>query len=245
MPRVLLTRPQKDSELLAEEVAELGYGGVIEPLLILKPTFELPPDLTDIQAIMLTSAHALSFLDRASYSVAGLLHYPCFCVGSSTAAAATKFGFQSVHDAEGDGLALAARIKASLFPAKGKILHIAAHALDRSSRDEIVKSGFNILNWTTYTADTATTLSPMVLRMFREGTLDAILLFSTRTAETLKRLIVQHGLETCCKSVIALGISDSVAEAAGDFPWRRRIAASLPTEDAVLQRLQDIMSEVS
>lgn len=244
MRRVLLTRPQQDSLQLAARLQRLGIESVIEPLLLLKPVATNLPELNRTQAVMITSAHALDFIDRTRCENQKLFTLPCFCVGTNTAAAAKAFGFQTVHDASGDGLALAQQIKRSLDAKKSNLLHIAGRDVDSRGRDELEKAGFSVTVWTTYAAEAATSLSPNTQSLFRENKLAAVLLFSARTAETLTKLLIQQGLETCCKDVIALGISDRVTEALGALPWRRRIAALLPTEDAVLQSLQDNLSEV-
>jgi uroporphyrinogen-III synthase len=241
MPVVLLTRPKEDSEKLARKLAELGYDSVIEPLLTLQSAPTPPPDLKNLQAVMLTSPHALDFLDRRMCETSGLFKLPCFCVGASTASAAQSFGFESLHDSAGDGLALASHIKSMLDSARGDILHIAGRDTDSRGREALERWGYIVRAWTTYAAETSSALSSITQSRFREAKLDAVLVFSARTAATLNTLIVRHRLEACCRSVIALGLSDTVLEALRDLPWRLLDAAPTPSEVTVLQRLQELL----
>jgi uroporphyrinogen-III synthase len=239
MPSILLTRPQADSEHLAHQIAKLGYDGAIEPLLSILPVVTPRPDIANLQAVMLTSAHALDFLDRAQAET--LFNYTCFCVGAHTAAAAELFGFQKTLTAAGDGSALANQMKQTLNPKAGAILHIAGRDTDSRGREELLQAGFAVRPWITYVAETSQALSATTLRLLHARQLDAVLLFSTRTAETLTHLIRHHNVETCCETMIALGISEAVRKALSPLPWRLTEAAPLPTEDAMLERLQKLL----
>jgi uroporphyrinogen-III synthase len=244
MPSVLLTRPQKDSEQAARRLTQLGYECVIEPLLTIRPVSTPAPALDNPQAVMITSAHALDCLDRAVCASAGLLRLPCFCVGPASGAAAEAFGFASVHETAGDGGQLAQKIRQTLDAKNGDILHIAGRDIDSKGRDELERSGYAVRIWVVYAADLAEALSPATVGLWREQKLDAALLFSTRTAATLKTLVLRHGLEACCAGVIALGISEAVLTALDGLSWRRLDAAPSPTEDAVFQRLQTLLPPV-
>ena len=65
--------------------------------------------------------------------------------------------------------------------------------------------------------------------------------FSVRTAETLAALLRQNGLEACCASLIAIGISEAVTDAVKPLPWRKDQAAAAPNERAMIERLQALI----
>lgn len=247
MPCVLLTRPQKDSEELARHLKTRGYETVIEPMLVIKPVVAVPPDFRNLQAVMVTSRNALDVLNRTMCVNAGIFDLECFCVGSRTAAAAKAFGFQKVNNADGDGLALAGRMAAKLDPGKGDILHIAGHDTDSRGGRELENSGFGVRAWEVYIAEAAKAFSAPAVQSLRDARLDAVLVFSVRTAETLRALLQKSQTEACCQSITAIGISDAVLSVLEGLPWRGLAAAPRPTEEAVLQRLQELIpvSEVS
>lgn len=237
MRRVLLTRALHDSALLARELERWGYKPLVEPLLNILPIHVPMPDLAGVQAVMFTSAHAFDYL---AYDPV-LCRLPCFCVGAHTAKAANEFGFILVEHTEGDGAILANTMIQKLKPDNGTLLHIAGRDTDSRGRDRLQEKGFHVKIWATYYAETSSAFTPATIQQFREGSITAVLLFSTRTTETCVKLIRAHGLEDCCQNVTALTISDTVAQAAGAVPWHGLIVARQPTQDALLQSLQKFL----
>ena len=238
MPRILLTRPRDDSETLARRLAALGYDSLVEPLLVIKKSDAPPPDMRDAQAVLATSAHAFDFFHTPYPELLGL---PCYCVGPRTAAAAKKAGFAKVIDADGDGEELAGQVAASLDAGKGDLLYLSARDTDGGMEGVLLERGFSLNPWVLYAAEPAADFSFAAIAAFRDKSLDAVLVFSARTAETLERLILKHRLEDACKNVIALGISDAVRQRLQKLPWRRLDAAPHTTEEAAVRRLQDIL----
>ena len=239
--RILLTRPREDSERLAQRLQQSGHQCVNEPLLTITPMVTPTPDLKNVQAVMLTSANALAFLKASDHS--DLLKLSCYCVGTSTAEAARAFGFSKAVDVSGDGLALARYIAAKLQPSDGRILHITGRDSDKRSYDILQNAGFAVQSWITYAAETATSLTPATLDLWQRGDIDGVLLFSTRTAATLKTLVLQHELQSCCKKMFAIGMSGMVIAALSDLPWRQTKAALEPTEDSLLEQVTTILPE--
>lgn len=241
MPTVLLTRPQDGSEELARALKQLHYQTALEPLLTIQPVRSPLPDWQNLQAVMATSAHAFDFLDRAVCETHGFFTRPCVCVGSATAKAARDFGFFQVVDSHGDGLALAQTIRDRFDPEAGGLLDLRGRDADNRGREELQKAGFVLHPWVLYVAEAATDLTPEAVALLRENRCDAVLVFSTRTAETLRNLLLKHSLEASCTNVIALGISDAVLLPLKTLPWRRLEAAPHPSEKAVLQLLQKLL----
>lgn len=240
MVSVLITRPQTASEALAEILQQHGYEGVIESMLAIKSTDMPPPDLSEIQALMITSANALTALGSGDYETESLLHYPCFCVGPRTEAQARLFGFTKTYSSASDGAALARLIDQTLFNKKKSILHMAARDTDSKAHNELTTLGFAVRSWPIYRAEPAESLSPPLIKLLQQKKIDAALVFSVRTAETLVKLIKQHALETCCNQLVAIGLSQAVIDALLPLNWHKTAAAETPTEDAVIKCLAEI-----
>lgn len=241
MPSVLITRPQTAAEFLAQQLQDRGYEGVIEPMLHIQSTDMPQPDIADIQALMITSANALTALDIGSYEVEGLLNIPCFCVGPRTAEKANLFGFRKTYNSSSDGEALAQLISQSLPNKKKAILHVAGRDTDSKAHDALQSLGFTVARWPIYQAVVATELNPYTIKRLREQRLDAVTVFSVRTAETLKALLLKHGLEACCQRLIAIGLSNAVRDVLAPLTWRDLVAAPQPTEESVLDCLTEIL----
>ena len=240
MPTILLTRPLKASRRLADELRRLGCDGVIAPMLKIAPTL-LPSPTNVFGALMITSGNSLDVLDPNAAALYALLDLPCFCVGTRTAERAQDFGFRDVRDAAGDGAALAQRIRADLPQLDKPILHIGGRDIASAAEAELNAAGHVVIPWLVYAAEPASEIPSDVTRALRAQQLDAALFFSTRTAAVFRDLICRDGLEACCKSLIAVGISASVTDALASLPWRLLTASVAPTEESVLQRLQEVL----
>ena len=234
---VLITRPRAASEKLAGELKRHGFASAIEPLLAIEPLAAALPEMADVHAVMITSANAPKALEAGDYEIDNLLGLPCFCVGPRTGEGALAFGFRNVHSASGDGTELARKISAAL-PKGQSVLHIAAQDIDAKARDEMERMGYKVIIWPVYAAVPVSGLTERTIRQLEQQKLDAIVVFSTRTAQVLKGLLSQHALEACCESLSAIGLSAAVTGVLRPLPWRELIAAPAPTEDAVIACLK-------
>jgi len=237
MPTILITRPQAASELLAEALAEQGYDGLIEPLLTIRSTDVPSPEVKEIQAIMITSANALTALDKGSYDTDGLLGLPCFCVGPRTAERAAQFGFRRTYYSTSDGQALAELITKTL-PKKDKaILHIAGRDVDSKGQEDLTAAGFSVSLWPIYEAIPAMQLSPHIITKLKGREIDAVLLYSARTAETFLKLLQHHKLTHVCADLVAVGLSAAITDLLAQQMWKKSLTAASPSETSVLECL--------
>ncbi len=240
MASILITRPQASSETLAAELKRHGYECVIEPLLTIIPDIALRP-AGNHQAVLVTSGNALDALGKSNIDISALLDLPCFCVGPRTAVKAAALGFRTTYAASGDGAVLA-QLVAQKLPHKNRpLLHIAGNDVDSKAYDQLRIMAFTVVAWPVYAAIAAAKLTPQAIARLEEGKLDAVLVFSARTAVTLKSLLRQHGLEACCERLIAIGLSEAVTDVLKSLPWRKLIAAPVPTEDAAISCLKEAL----
>lgn len=238
MPSILITRPRATAKVLAQELEQLGYQAVIEPLLEIKPLSSSRP-AGAFDDVMITSANALAALDQRREEITDLFTLPCFCVGTRTAGKASSFGFQQVQNMDGDGAELARFVAKSLVK-KSKILHIAGSDIDNKAQQELEKQGHQTSVWPVYEAVPVKSLTAAAAGKIKAKQIDAILVFSPRTAETLAKLLKQHALEACCPQLAAICLSPAVAAALKPFSWRRLAAASAPAEQDVIALLQEV-----
>jgi len=209
---------------------------LVSPMLqVVSLPVDLPPP-DKIQAILITSSNAL----EAGQNLAALFDRPCFCVGERTAARALAAGFRKVHSAASDGMELAQLITASLSGRNSGILHIAGLAVDSRAQDELARRGHRVHVWPVYAARPVMALSEHTTSLLKRQSLDAVLFFSSRTAEIFRALVDKNGLNPCCRGLTAIGLSETVIENLRTFPWKHLVAAAMPTEDAVIDCLQQV-----
>jgi len=201
----------------------------IEPLLTIEP---LPATLTldGVQAIAVTSAHAAPALGAAR-------HLPVFAVGAASAAAARAAGCMRVVSADGDAASLARLIVASCRPDGGAILHLCGTEVRAGLAEALGEAGFRVLRQVVYRATPAQALSAPTRSALREG-IDAVLLFSPRTALIFCELALRHGLERCLGATDACCLSAAVAQSCRKLAWRCVRIAARPDQDALVELLE-------
>lgn len=234
--RVLITRPREDAEPLAIELSRRGVDSLVEPLLEIEPVVpDEPLPLDGAQGLLFTSANGV----RAFAETSDRRDIAAWCVGPASAAAARRTGFRRVESADGDVLALASIIAAKLDPAAGHLLHVAGATLAGDLAGGLRAKGFDCRRVTLYRAVPAKRFSPAAEAALRSGSLDAVTLFSPRTAEAFARLVTDAGLTSVLGRVTAYAISEQAAARAAALPWARIRIAPQPDQSGILALLTE------
>ncbi len=236
--RALVTRPEEDAAPLAAALGERGIDVTLEPLLAIRPLAEAPIDLTDVQALLFTSANGVrSFAELAgARGLAGWRALPAFAVGNATAAAAHSAGFARVESAAGDVVALARLAAERLDPKAGALFHAAGSAVAGDLAGLLKQAGFTLRREMLYEARPADQLSPATVTNLSNGWFDLVLFFSPRTAATFATLAraAGEGAVNGCGKAAALCLSQAVATSARELPWREVQVAARPELTALL-----------
>jgi len=233
MSRILVTRPQDEAAAVARELQALGHQPVIEPLLTMVWLDGPEPDLTQVQALLVTSANGVRALARRTPR----RDIPVLAVGGATAKAAAKAGFARIDSAAGDVEALAELVLQRCHPAAGPLFHAAGSVVAGDLGGRLGAAGFTLQREVLYEAHTAEHLSEATAALWHEGGLDGVLLFSPRTAGQLVRLVESAGLGPGASRISAHCLSAAVARAAAPLPWRAVLTAERPDQDALLATL--------
>ena len=233
--RVLVTRPLPDAEAFAAELAARGHEAVIEPLLKIEPAPDaaLPMDLDAFQALLITSTAGL----RAFAALTERRDLPVFAVGGASAAAAKDAGFARVESAGGDVDDLIRLVRARLTPEEGVLLHAAGSVVAGDLKGSLEAAGFTVTRAVLYTAETAAELTAAGQAALREGRVDAVAVFSPRTAETLVKLLRDAGLAEASGRLWALCLSQAVAAKLEQLTWAGFAVATRPETGALLDAL--------
>jgi uroporphyrinogen-III synthase len=231
---VLITRPRARAEDLARQLEAYGDTVLIEPLLTIEPIAEAIPDLAGVQAIVLTSANAVPALSEPAKGL------PVFAVGEATAAAARRAGCATVVSADGAGADLARLIARRCHPDRGILLHLSGEKVRPEMTQALAAAGFGLRRQAVYRAEAATTLLPDTTAAFRRRQIDAVLLFSPRTARILVDLARKHDLEASLETVSAICLSAAVAKPCRELVWDDIYLAACPTRSALLEALEAV-----
>jgi len=236
--RLLITRPAEDAEPLARRLRAMGHSPSVEPMLDMVWLDGPAPDLEDVQALLFTSANGV----RAFVRRTDRRDRPVYAVGDATARAAREAGFDSVESASGDVYALAELVGGRGRPEAGVLLHVAGTTVAGDLSGLLGSKGFTVRREAMYEALPSAVLGRETAAALAEGGIDAVLIFSPRTARSFVRLLRGAGLLDRCRTVDVLCLSPAVAEAARtcdaeQVPWKSVQVAERPEQDSLLALL--------
>jgi uroporphyrinogen-III synthase len=213
--KLLVTRPEPGASATAARLAAMGYEPVVLPCLNIRTTTPRLPEHP--AALIVTSGQAVPALP------AMLHHLPAFCVGDATATKMRQAGFTRVESASGNSEDLARLVTAR----RVKGLHLLAvgerHGLALASK--LREAGIPVLRRKVYTVTPARHLPEPVAKALEAGEVAGALFYSAETARAFARL---HPPGTA--GITAYAISEMVADALQDLPWKQIRAAVAPTE---------------
>lgn len=229
---VLVTRPREQAATTARLLETMGHRVLIDPVLEIRPV-PLPAfELAGVAAVALTSAnaaHALAGIDAA---------LPVYAVGGATAAAARANGAGRLRVAGGDGAALVELIVRQLTPSAGAILHLAGAEVREELAEALADAGFTYRRATVYAAMPADGLADATRDALAAGRLDAVLLFSPRSAALWAGLVREAGLAGAVRRIVAVCLSEAVAAALAPLAFKEVRIAAARDQKALLRCLE-------
>lgn len=258
--RILITRPAEDGAEIAARLAAMGHQGMVAPLLVPRYDDAPPPDLTGIQAILITSANGVRALvhwihgpaspfarsaqkgevaeaieaqPRGSEGRRGIFNIPIFAVGPQTSAMALGAGFTDVRNADGDAHALARCTAGWTAPDKGALLHVCSRQAPGTLAGLLAEAGFDVRRAPLYRIEAAADLPETALAALRERRLDAAMFFSPRSAAVFRDCLLHHD-GALAAPLTGLCISAPTAAVLAPLAFAALRVAERPNQDAIL-----------
>ncbi|HLI10269.1 MAG TPA: uroporphyrinogen-III synthase [Alphaproteobacteria bacterium] len=220
---------------MAAALGARGIDCIVEPLLTIRQLATPALPLEGVQALLFTSANGVrAFAAREEHR-----SHPVFAVGERTAEVARSCGFAEVAAAQGTVEDLAALVRSRLDPQRGALFHGAGAVRKGDLAALLAPAGFELRRVVLYEAVPAEALSSPTIAAIEARRLDAVLLFSPRTARTFVSLAGAAGIAGRCAQLAALCLSPAVGEAARGLPWRDIRIAARPEQGALLELLGD------
>jgi uroporphyrinogen-III synthase len=207
--RLLLTRPEPDTQRTAAALRAKGHDVITAPLLRIEPAADAQIGEGPWAAILITSvnaAHAIAAHARG----APLRALPVFAVGRRSAEAMAAAGFADVTSADGNVSDLVQLVAARLPPA-ARLLYLAGEDRAGDLAGELRAHGFVVETTMVYRAIAATGLPPAAADALASG-IDAVLHFSRRSAEAYVDAARAAGMATSALKPIHFCLSAQVAE---------------------------------
>lgn len=223
--RVVVTRPQADSERTAVALEALGHEVLVAPLMRIEP---VAVDLAGTwSAIVITSANALQAVPATADGVKPL---PVFAVGDRSAEAARRAGFAEVSSANGDIKGLVRLVAARAVGAKAPLLYLAGEDRAGDLVAQLAARGIEAEMKVVYRI-VAEVFPPVLAAALESGDVDAVLHFSRRSAELFAEGARASGVAGPAEDVRHLCLSAQVAE---PLAGANRVTVAARPEEAAL-----------
>jgi uroporphyrinogen-III synthase len=222
------TRPRDDSTFFANELAPYGIDSIIGPVLHIAPK-PIPQLYTSPTALLITSRHATHAL---AVMPAQWRTLPAYCVGHATARAVADHGLTHIISGKLDVQSLLPRLAGEL-PSGSNLLYFAGDETRPEVKTMLGARGITVTMVVVYHAMAEHHLSREVGAALAAGTINAVALFSPRTARITCDLMEKAGLADAARTMTAYCFSANVAQDAARLPWASIQTCSAPNRRAM------------
>ncbi|HZL40576.1 MAG TPA: uroporphyrinogen-III synthase [Pseudolabrys sp.] len=232
--RVVVTRPQADSERTAAALRARGHEVLVAPLLQVEP---MATDFGDgWGGIIITSANAPGAI--AGHAARDkLTKLPLYAVGQRSADAARAAGFSNVISAGGDVRDLVRLIAARRADAAVPLLYLAGEDRAADLVAELIAHGIATEMAVVYRAAAAPFPSVLTAALMA-GEVDAVLHFSRRSADNYLAGARQAGIIAQALAVRHLCLAQPTAEPLSEAGAGSISVAKRPHEAALIALLE-------
>ena len=222
--------------VFARALIAAGHEPLIDPVIDIEnltvPAVDIEAALAGAQAVLFTSANGV----RAFSQACDRRDLPAICVGPATEEFAVDAGFERVETSGGDVTALAKLARKMCNPARGPLAHPAGRDRAGDLAALLGDDGFSVRRLVLYHAVESTELTPETSVRLRTGSVDAVTLFSPRSARIFCRLATAAGLTEHFSGVTAICLSLAVADATIG-PWADIRIAPAPTAAEMIKMI--------
>jgi len=232
--RIVVTRPQDDSERTAAALRERGHIVIVAPLLRVEP---IPVALRHAYgAIVITSANAAAAMNGLSAHET-LVALPLYAVGRRSADAARAAGFNNVHVAGGDMKDLVRLIAEHRPDARAPLLYLAGEDRSGDLIGDLAVRGIAAELAVVYRA-APVPFSAELIGALQSGAIDAVLHYSRRSAEQYVAGAKATGIATPALRLRHICLSGSTAAPLIEAGARNVAVAKRPDEQATFALLE-------
>jgi len=223
--KIITTRTQPGGDAFVQRLRTLGHDALCVPVLRAQALPFQSPDMTGIEGLIVTSAHALRHCRLTPSDM------PVYTVGAATAVQAREMGWTRVTEGPGDVLSMGPSLKG-----KGALLHLCAGQV--SVDTERAFTGLNVVSLAVY--ETVPDAGfPACFENLQDG---VVMVHSARAAALLRPYVRAYRDRMQAGAIIFLCLSQPVLESLIETSLviKGAYSISTPTEDALINALKDI-----
>jgi len=227
--RLIVTRPEPGATRTARALIRLGHAAILSPMLDVVCDPQAPIPERAFQAVVVTSSNAVRALAaRTDNAVARGL--PLFAVGDQTALEARRAGFAHARSAGGALDGLIALLSGELSAGGGPLLYAAGEAQAGDLAGEMRARGFEVETAIVYRTEPREQLAGVAGDALKAGSVDGVLLYSRRSAETFARALATADLAPLSGQVTLFCLSEAVAEPLSGVTAGKVVIAEKPNQ---------------
>jgi len=232
--RILVTRPQHDSERTAAALRERGHLVLVAPLLHVQHLPVVPRQTYG--AVIITSANAATAIaDQPSREA--LTALPLYAVGRRSADAAHDIGFGDIHIAGGDMKDLVRLIAEHRPDVRAPLLYLAGEDRSGDLIGDLAVRGIAAELAVVYRA-APVPFSAELIGALQSGAVDVVLHYSRRSAEQYVTGAKVTGIATQALRLRHICLSGPVATPLIEAGARNVAVAKRPDEQALIALLE-------
>lgn len=202
-----------------------------EPLIRVKYLKVIDPkSLNNIQAIFVTSQHALPAFKEGS-----LKNIPIFTVGDQTAKKAYELGFKHIFSSNGDAQNLKNLLMNNCSPEKGPLFYPRGVNIRWDLKKELEEVNFCTYEEIVYDAIPTSKFLPETIENLKNGEISDVFLFSPRSAEIFMNHMEFLNLKKILKNLRVFCLSPNISCHFMKAEWRKVYVAQEPTLKSLIE----------
>ncbi|MBN9412813.1 MAG: uroporphyrinogen-III synthase [Candidatus Paracaedimonas acanthamoebae] len=234
--KVLLTRPQYDSQKLAKDLQDYGIESHINPLLeIEQKHFQYDPERA--QAFVITSLNGLRSFATQNQERS----LPLFVVGQESMNLASSFHFKKIIPGNGTALSLLPLIQTTCSPAEKEIACITGDYIHTDLILPLTELGFSAKQIIAYNTIECTSLDLQTQNFLKDKTISVVTFFSPRSAQIFAKLVENY--KDLCQFLYGVCLSPEISNIVSEIKWRKLYTAASPSRQEIIEILKDLKKE--
>ncbi|MBN9343215.1 MAG: hypothetical protein BGO76_03785 [Caedibacter sp. 38-128] len=231
--KVLLTRPQYDSEELAKDLRDYGIESHINSLIEIDPK-PFQYDLRQAQALIITSLNGIRCFAAQSQERS----LPLFVVGEESAKIASSLRFKDIIQGNGTALSLLPLIEKVCDHTKKEIAYLTGDRVHTDLILHLIERRFAARRIIAYNTIECTSLSLQTQQLLKNKTISVVTLFSPRSAQIFAKLIEKN--KDLCQFLYGVCLSAEIANIVSKIQWQKLYTATSPNRQKIIKILRDL-----
>lgn len=213
MAKILLTRPKKLSQKIAQTLAQKNLSSLIQPLFSIVEIDNLQPISQELQAVLITSSAAVFALEKLTIQKNVLI----LAVGKKTALAIEKLGYKNVLVANNSAASLLDLALEKLSKNNNLIIYLAGENITLDLAEKLGEQNFNAQKIIVYKTTAREKFLTTTIDAINNNEVSEVWVYSQNSLKIFYQLAKKHNLLECLSEIKILCLSQKIADLASEL----------------------------